>query len=107
MYAKGDGVAQDGEEAVHWFREAADQGDASGQLNLAMAYWLGLGVPKDLIEAYLWATLSADQHNEEAQELQAAILKDMAPAQVSRAHRLARAWKAKALAESQKAKLGE
>jgi hypothetical protein len=60
-----------------------------------MAYWAGMGVTQDSIEAYLWATMSASQRNEEAKELQAAIQKEMTPAQWSKAKRLAQAWKAR------------
>ncbi len=34
MYAKGQGVAQDYQEAVRWYRLAAEQGHASGQFSL-------------------------------------------------------------------------
>jgi len=34
MYAEGEGVAQDYQEAVRWYRLAAEQGHASGQFSL-------------------------------------------------------------------------
>ena len=54
------------------------------------------------MEAYLWATLSADQGRKDAKDLQAAILKDMMPGQVYKAQRLAQTWKVKVRAQLQK-----
>lgn len=45
-------------EAVCWHRLAAEHGNFGAQSNLASAYWLGRGVEKDTVEAYLWASLS-------------------------------------------------
>ena len=94
MYARGEGVTQDGMEAVRWFRAAAEQDDPRGELNLAMAHWMGLGIPRDVIEAYLWASLSAAKGNEEGKELQAAIRQEMTPSQIAKAQRLAKVSKA-------------
>jgi len=35
MYDFGEGVPEDDEEAVRWYREAAEQGNAAAQVNLA------------------------------------------------------------------------
>jgi uncharacterized protein len=45
MYEKGQGMAQDYNEAVKWFRLAAEQGYAGGQANLGTMYGEGKGVP--------------------------------------------------------------
>ena len=37
-YYKGTGVAQDAEQAVEWFRKAAEQGDDVAQYNLGVLY---------------------------------------------------------------------
>lgn len=42
---------KDDEEAVKWYRYAADKGEASSMCNLALAYDLGRGVPKDVEKA--------------------------------------------------------
>ena len=36
MYGNGEGVLKDDAEAVHWYRLAADQGNASAQNNLGV-----------------------------------------------------------------------
>jgi len=44
---------------------------------------------------YMWVTLSAEQGYEPAKELLETLQKEMTPAQVAEAQRLAREWKAK------------
>ena len=61
MYDTGAGVPQDDTEAVRWFRLAADQGNASAQVNLGVMYDTGAGVPQDDTEAVRWFRLAADQ----------------------------------------------
>jgi len=68
-YKKGGrrGVAKDEEEAVKWYRKAAEQDDASAQYNLGLMYAEGLGVEKNEKEAVKWYRLAADQGYESAQ----------------------------------------
>ena len=54
MYDKGEGVPQDDDEAVKWYRKAADQGDASAQNNLGLMYEFGRGVRRNYTEAVRW-----------------------------------------------------
>jgi TPR repeat protein len=67
MYAAGQGVAQNYEEATKWFRKAADQGHADAQFNLGKAYASGQGIPRDFKEAAEWYVKAADQGNANAQ----------------------------------------
>ncbi len=46
-------------QAVRWWRAAAAQGDAYGQESLALAYFEGIGVPRDRVLAYQWCLLAA------------------------------------------------
>jgi TPR repeat protein len=57
----GEGVLQDYEEAVKWYRLAAEQGDAGAQYQLALSYDKGHGVPQDYKEAVKWYRLAAKQ----------------------------------------------
>ena len=68
MYGNGRGVRQDDEEAVRWYRRAAEQGHASGQYNLGFMYENGRGVRRDRVEAARWYQLAAEQGNASAQE---------------------------------------
>jgi TPR repeat protein len=36
MYDNGQGVPQDDKQAMHWYRKAADQGDAIAQINVGV-----------------------------------------------------------------------
>ena len=47
-------MTQSDAEAVHWYRKAADQGDAEAQFYLGVCYDNGQGVPKDETEAVKW-----------------------------------------------------
>jgi TPR repeat protein len=61
MYANGESVARDDEQAVRWFRSAAEQGDADAQFNLSFMYLNGEGVPQDYEEAIRWFRAAAEQ----------------------------------------------
>ena len=76
MYGKGRGVEQDHAEAVHWFRMAADQGDAQAQLNLGVKYYYGEGVPQDYLSAYVWSNLAAARFSQGEQRDRAVKLRD-------------------------------
>jgi hypothetical protein len=67
MYENGRGVPKVYQEAVKWYRLAADQGDASAQNNLGVMYENGRGVPQDYKEAVKWYRLAADQGDASAQ----------------------------------------
>ena len=61
MYLNGRGVPQDYDEALRWFRRAADQGFAGAQSDLGFMYATGRGVPQDDGEAARLYRLAADQ----------------------------------------------
>ena len=60
-YYTGDGVEQDYDEAVKWFRKAAEQGYAEAQHSLGFCYEIGEGVKKDDTEAVKWYRKAAEQ----------------------------------------------
>ena len=68
MYDVGLGVEQDYDEALKWFRKAAEQNNAYAQTYIGFMYEEGHGVEKDLIEAIRWYKIAADQGNEYAIE---------------------------------------
>ena len=63
----GKGVSQDSEEAVKWWRRAAEQGHAQAQYNLGVSYHEGKGVVQDDAEAAKWFHRAAEQGHAEAQ----------------------------------------
>ena len=54
MYDTGDRVERNPEQAVHWFKKAAEAGIAGACLYLGMKYAFGAGVNQDRAEAKYW-----------------------------------------------------
>jgi TPR repeat protein len=60
-------VPQDHQEAIRWFRKAAEQGDRDAQTNLGSLYLLGDSLPQDYTEALKWLRAAAEQDHPLAQ----------------------------------------
>ena len=58
LYMQGQGVRRDPGRALSWYKRAAEQGDAVGQMNLG-----DLSAARDPITAYFWLGLAANQGN--------------------------------------------
>ena len=58
---------QDYDEAVKWFRKAADQGFPDAQYNLAVMYANGRGVARNDMEAVDWFRKAAERGFDQAQ----------------------------------------
>jgi len=67
MHEKGEGVPQDSETAVKWWRLAGKQGNTDAQQKVAWMYLNGYGVPMDFGAGLIWLRLSAKQGNALAQ----------------------------------------
>ena len=65
-YLGGLGVDKDEQQAVRFFRLAADMGDAAAMLNLGLCFARGKGVEKNEQEAVRWLSAAAQAGNEEA-----------------------------------------
>lgn len=55
------------QEALTWFKKAADKGDQLSQYYLGLMYYQGKGVKKDYNQAFDWFTKAAAAGNEQAQ----------------------------------------
>jgi len=55
--------------AVHWYRQAAEAGEARAQISLAQCYATGRGIDKDAVHAIFWARKAADQGVADAKPL--------------------------------------
>ena len=95
IYDNGEGVVQDQDAALKWYRMAADQGHAWAQSNLGIKYAEGQGVPQDYVRAYMWWNLAAAKGDAGALTNRGTIAKEMTPAQIAKAEKLAREWAAK------------
>jgi serine/threonine protein kinase len=63
-YSTGEGVPQDENKALSWFRRAAEAGNSSGMLSLGGLYLLGIdGADPDEAEAAHWFQKAADREN--------------------------------------------
>lgn len=79
--------------AWHWYCRAAQQRHAESQFRLGGYYEAGWDpVPRNLVQAYLWYELAADQRVTAAATARAAVAAQLSPAEVARAERLAAAW---------------
>ena len=64
LYASGDGVKQDHEQAVHWLGLAAEQGHAQAIRTLVTAYEKGgLGLEKDTTKAVVLLKKAAEKND--------------------------------------------
>ncbi len=82
--------------AAKWFRRAADQGHANAQAVLGSLYAVGLGVPKDFVNAYAWVSLALPglegRMRDRAVALQDELSELMTPAQLGKAEKIAGDW---------------
>lgn len=66
-YDRGEGVDQNYQEAVRWWRKAAERGHGEAQLNLSWMYEAGHGTEQDYAQAVAWCEKAAAQGNAIAQ----------------------------------------
>jgi hypothetical protein len=96
-YAYAYGSGKDLAEAAKCYRQAADQGLSTAQFNLGRAYYNGLGLVQDHVQAYMWISLASPHANVNDGKRYAAICDRVAakmnPTQIAEAQRLARQWK--------------
>lgn len=57
-----------GEEAISWYKMAAEQGDSYGEFNLGLCYENGIGTPVNLKKAKSWYQKAALKGDEQAKE---------------------------------------
>jgi TPR repeat protein len=78
--------------AAWWYRRAARCGHVVAQLNLGELYSVGVGVARDLVQAYMWLGLAARGNNRWASEFQHRIASEMTPSQLATAVRQLESW---------------
>ena len=95
MYEKGQGVPQDYQEAVKWYRLSAEQGFAEAQYNLGVMYYNGQGVPQDYVSAHMWFNFSSANGDKDAIKNRKLVETKMTKQQIEKAQEMARNWKPK------------
>jgi S1-C subfamily serine protease len=96
MYETGRGVPQNYQNAIGWYRKAAEQGLASAQNSLGDMYYNGRGVPQDYMRAYMWFNLAASSSNaddKKSAEDRDIVSRKMIPAQIALAQAMAQRCK--------------
>ena len=66
-YEYGDGVVQDIDKAIYWYKKAAEQEFVPAQVSLGNIYYYGEGVEQDDEKAMHWFTQAAELGDERAQ----------------------------------------
>jgi TPR repeat protein len=93
MYERAQGVDRDLEEALRWYRRAAEQGHALSQYRVAVAYAFGLGgVLKDDATAVRWVHRAAENGHRKSQQILARVY-ETGELGVTRDERKAKYWK--------------
>jgi len=90
-YEYGEGVEENYALAAEWYGKAAEHvpnlgGAGQGRNHLGNFYMVGLGVPRDYVQAYMWFSLAGTEAN------LAAVQVEMTPAQIIRAQQMADEW---------------
>ena len=83
-------VAQDFKEAAKWYHLAAIQGDVEAQSHLGYMYIYGKGVTKNLIIAYMWLSIAANDGNKKGRQYKYFVENKMTVEQIAKAEQLAR-----------------
>ena len=88
-------------------RGAAEAGHTDAAFNLGGAYVNGLGVDKDLTQAYRWLTIAANGGDQDSAKARTRLASRMSPQELDKARALAASWtacKTKAECEAQAAR---
>lgn len=93
LYLRGEGAPQSSQMALFWFSRAAAQEDTLAFAKLGLMYAQGRGVLQDFIQAHMWYNLSAAHGETRSADARDALAKQMTPAQIAEAQRLAREWR--------------
>jgi localization factor PodJL len=81
--------------ALQWFTAAAERGLADSQYNLGVLYESGLGLERDLKQAYHWLSLAGRGGDKEAARRRDQIRMKLEEAEVAAADAAVEAWRAK------------
>jgi len=58
MYENGEGVERNPEEAMKWYRKAAELGNKDAPNNMGVMHMTGVGVRRDYIKACMWFNIA-------------------------------------------------
>ena len=87
------GNAADFSEAANWFLQAAERGVRDSQVNMAILYARGEGVPRNLSESYKWFAIAANQGDADAASKRDEVFNALPQADTEGARALVASWK--------------
>jgi hypothetical protein len=94
LYLSGEGVAAaDPAKAAALTKAAADQLLVEAQVDTCAFYYQGVGFQKDLVQAYLYANLAAQQGSQDGKAILTLLSQDMKPEDIAKGDAAVRAWK--------------
>ena len=88
MYSFGLGVVPNYRHGAKWYTLAAKQGHTLAQYNLGRLYYLGKGVPENLIYAHMWAKQASSNGFKMSTEFTDMLTELMTENQIEKANRL-------------------
>ena len=83
-------MKQDYEEALKWYKRAADQGFSIAQFNVGSMYYAGQGVEQDYITAYAWWDIAATNGYLAAKNNKSVVGATMTSEQIAKAQELSK-----------------
>jgi TPR repeat protein len=89
-FEKGLAVPKNEIQAVYWYKEAALKGHVYAQCNLAVCYYQGRGVTRDVVESYKWMLLASQGGDMVAQQNISTIGSDLSDIQKDKAVKMAK-----------------
>lgn len=87
------GNAEDFSQAAGWFLQAAERGVRDSQVNMAILYARGEGVPRNLSESYKWFAIAANQGDADAASKRDEVFNALPQADTDIARELVANWK--------------
>jgi TonB family protein len=106
-YVEGLNVSQNIDEAIRWYKSAAEQGSRDAEMVLSNIYDLGIGgIQKDYVQEYMWLEIVASSASKDSIRTGLAVKmrttlncdelgKKMTPDQIEEAQRLASEWRSR------------
>lgn len=84
LYYSGKGVPRDDQQALVWFKRAAEAGQPTAQFFLGLQYYYGRGVPRDLARAYSWCDIALTNGYSESLYCRDSVALEMTPEEMRR-----------------------
>ena len=85
----GNGAGSSAKQSL-WYQRAAEAGDAKAQASLGQLYMSGNGAERDLVQAYVWLSLSAAQKEATGSVILDELKRGMSPVEIEAAEKALR-----------------